>query len=277
MAPGSPQPVPLSPPAVKPTSPWDNLKDKSTAWFKERMTDLPDDLAKALDRMGDGALGDSVRDAVHSLARGGAEDDGMPFDLQETVRDLAGKLPNLGDYMPSEPVAWPGFRSLFQDLHAPSLSFDPPAVSLGTPSGSSGDGFGMDWLWLVVLALFGFILYRSAQRRQSGIGDPAGWHLGPWPVAPGAVRTRHDLVVAFEYLAFLCLGPSARTCNHLDVADRLREKAPVPDAESRHAAADQLARLYEQARYAPDNELLTDGDLATARRDLCLLAGVANA
>jgi hypothetical protein len=38
-----------------------------------------------------------------------------------------------------------------------------------------------------------------------------------------------------------------------------------------------LARLYERARYAPEAEPLTQQDLATARRDLCMLAGVATA
>ena len=39
-------------------------------------------------------------------------------------------------------------------------------------------------------------------------------------------------------------------------------------------AAEQLASLYERARYAPPGEPLPEAALATARRDLCLLAGV---
>jgi hypothetical protein len=42
----------------------------------------------------------------------------------------------------------------------------------------------------------------------------------------------------------------------------------------RRRAAEQLAAVYEQARYAPPNEPLAESALATARRDLCLLAGV---
>jgi hypothetical protein len=69
----------------------------------------------------------------------------------------------------------------------------------------------------------------------------------------------------------LCLGPAARPCHHLELAARLG--GPTADAERRRAAGE-LARLYEQARYAPEDDQLSADDLAAARRDLCLLAGV---
>ena len=43
------------------------------------------------------------------------------------------------------------------------------------------------------------------------------------------------------------------------------------------AAAERLARLYEQAKYAPPEEPLTEAELADARGDLSYLAGVAAA
>jgi hypothetical protein len=43
---------------------------------------------------------------------------------------------------------------------------------------------------------------------------------------------------------------------------------------ARQQAATELARLYEQARYAPQDDTLSAEDLAAARRDLCFLAGV---
>jgi hypothetical protein len=283
--PGQPPPSPtgikppemmpsVQPPSpVKPASPWADLKDKSTSWLKDRMTDFPEDIADLLDNVGEGALGESVREALRSLGRGGMDGEGLPFNLQEVFRDLGGQLSTLGEHLPSDPVPWQEIGSLFRDFHGPSLpSFEGPAASGGKVS-PGGDGFGLVWLWLAVLAVFAFILYRSVERRRSGGGE-AGWRLGPWPVAPGSVATRADLVAAFEYLAFLCLGPSARTCNHLDVADCLGEQSS--DAERRRAAGE-LARLYEQARYAPGDEALTETDLAAARRDLCLLAGVATA
>jgi hypothetical protein len=96
--------------------------------------------------------------------------------------------------------------------------------------------------------------------------------LGPWPVRPGEVATRGDLVRAFEHLALLCLGPTARTCHHLELA-RLLGAQPAPDPERRRDAAVDLAQVYEQARYTPDDEVLPDDLMRRARRELCYLAG----
>jgi hypothetical protein len=70
----------------------------------------------------------------------------------------------------------------------------------------------------------------------------------------------------------LCLGPAALTSNHVELARRLGDGAG--GAPGRRAARE-LAGLYERARYTPDDEPLAAGDLAAARRDLSLLAGVA--
>jgi hypothetical protein len=108
------------------------------------------------------------------------------------------------------------------------------------------------------------------QRRQQ-----EGRKLGPWPVDPGAVRTREQLIKAFEYLSVLGLGPAARNWNHRQIARGLGATRSLDDP--RRAAAESLAFLYEQARYAPRNEPLRDTEMATARRDLSFLAGVATA
>lgn len=266
-------PGPLPPPVEKPRSPWNELKEKSTSWLKERMMDLPDRMGNVLDNVGESALAEQVRDTLRSLGRAGMDEEGLPMTLQEAFRDLAGKVANLSDYVPSESVPWQEVRSLFGNVPRPSLpTVEPPAVPFGGSSGGGG-GFEMGWLWLVVLGVLGFILYRSAAARRAAHESAGGWRLCPWPVSPGAVMTRRDLVAAFEYLALLRLGPAARTLNHLDVADELGEQ--LPDSDERRRAAGELARLYEQARYAPDDERLTEQDLATARRDLYMLAGVA--
>ena len=82
------------------------------------------------------------------------------------------------------------------------------------------------------------------------------------------------MVRAFEHLALLRLGQEARTCHHLDLADRIGEQ-PGSDADRRRTAAHALARLYEQARYTPDEEKLPPEMMASARRELTYLAGVA--
>ena len=101
------------------------------------------------------------------------------------------------------------------------------------------------------------------------------WKLGPWPVDPAKVATRQDLVRAFEYLALLKLGRTARSWNHLEMAAGLAGNPGEP-ADKRRQAADHLAVLYERARYAPGDEPLADEDVNAARRHLCLLATETN-
>ena len=98
------------------------------------------------------------------------------------------------------------------------------------------------------------------------------WRLGPWPVSPGAVRTREQLVRAFEYLSLLLLGPAARTRHHHDLARQIGDQ-PDMDPDRRKEAAQALAGLYEQARYAPPQDDLSEEQLDRARRELRRLAG----
>lgn len=151
----------------------------------------------------------------------------------------------------------------------------PSAPSLSAPSMPSGEGLNAGALAILVLVV-GFVvlmLWPKTRGWITGRGDP--WRLGPWPIAPSAVRTRQDLIKAFEYLALLLLGRKAEATNHLDIAQQLGRQ---PEATSQHrAAANELADLYEQSRYAPPQGELTADEVATARRDLCFLAGVARA
>jgi len=165
-------------------------------------------------------------------------------------------------------------------LHRPRLSLELPRPSFGgSPVLGGAPGVG-DWggarvlLWVGLFVLVGLFLWKMARRapRQLGGGEAGRWQLGLWPVDPARVATRAELVQAFEYLALLRLGRDARAWNHRDIAAHLSGA----DA-ARGRAADELAALYEQARYAPDDEPLAAADLGTARRNLCLLAGVATA
>jgi hypothetical protein len=113
--------------------------------------------------------------------------------------------------------------------------------------------------------------WRQEQARAGVEG-----RLGPWPVNPATVSTREQLVQAFEYLSMLRLGPAARHQNHHQIAEGLS----VEETDSwapRHQAAEHLAAVYEQARYAPIGDSLLEADLAAARRELCFLAGVSGA
>jgi hypothetical protein len=164
--------------------------------------------------------------------------------------------------------------------------FDRSALSLPQPDPSTiipGDGWRSIGV-LVILAALALLLWKVLRGDAAGASGQRTsiWKLGPWPVDPAGVRTREELIRAFEYLSVLRLGPTARHWHHWAIALGLGGSAshtrPVngwgdPLAERRRAAKE-LASLYERARYAPPGDGLSESALATARRDLCLLAGV---
>jgi hypothetical protein len=246
-----------------PRSAWDQFQEKSQSWFKDNVADRVGDFVRDLAATQDG---DSLSQVLRNL---GKDDADLPRGLAERLRGLADTIAGIKGRLP-DGMSSSDAPSFFEGLRLPSPpKINAPAVNVDF----SGAGVGPWWLWLAVLAALGFALYRTAARRAAGAAH-GGWRLGPWPVAPAAVATRRELVAAFEYLALLCLGPDARARHHLDLADRLGGGADDPQ---RRRAAGELAHLYEQARYAPDDEPLTPDDLTAARRDLCLLAGVAAA
>jgi hypothetical protein len=124
-------------------------------------------------------------------------------------------------------------------------------------------------LWGVVIGIAVIVGWRLVGR----IGSVASSHtegdvLGPWPVDPAHIATRTQLIKGFDYAALLLLGGEARSWNHQAIARALA-------GNSAHAAAArELARLYEQARYTAGPEQLSDAQQAVARRHLCLFAGV---
>lgn len=182
---------------------------------------------------------------------------------------------------------WESQRSTFRGINWPRLpriDWSPnwnngamtwPSVSprRGVSSPVSGSAVWQGVLWGVVLILLAACLWKVGRWQLASSGRRGeGWRLGPWPVDPASVASREDLVRAFEYLSLLCCGPAARTWNHREIAARLGGN----DTERARAATD-LATVYERARYAPARESLSETTLAAARRDLCLLAGVAAA
>ena len=169
-------------------------------------------------------------------------------------------------------LSLPSLPSFKWPFGGSSASF--PAV--GAPSVGGAVGRPEMWgglLWVIVAVALALALWRVAAWRQEALErrrQADGWVLGAWPVNPAAVRTRQELVLAFEYLSLLLLGRPAQSWNHRQIADGMGGRA----AEPRRRAADQLAGLYEHGRYAPPDDSLTEAELAAARRDLCYLAGV---
>jgi hypothetical protein len=235
-------------------SPWAQFKEESSSWVRQQIVDLKDDLKDLFDA-------DNASERKDSwLGRLGRLDtkNGIP-NFTERARQLARYLPM--DRVRNE------VGEVLRGIRLPNLGGNLPRSS-----GSTWKA-GAVLLWFVLLAAVAFALWKSlGWYRDQVLGKTRSWQLGPWPVHPAQIRTREQLVRAFEHLALLLLGPAARNWHHLQIAERMGE-----DTEERRDAAARLARLYEQARYAPEDEPLPEDDLACARGDLCHLAGVAAA
>jgi hypothetical protein len=156
----------------------------------------------------------------------------------------------------------------------PSLT--PPDMDWGL--GAPPDLGGTAWLWGTIEGilwslvgggiLVGICWFLWLRARPTADMEKLGWRPGPWPVDPAQLTDAAQLIRAFEHLALVRFGLAARARNHLALTQQLAAPA---DPEAKQQAAQQLCRLYEQARYAPDAPLSADA-LDTARRSLCLLA-----
>jgi hypothetical protein len=189
--------------------------------------------------------------------------------------------------LPKKGISWP------QHLRRPSLPnwtqwhHDSEESPISLPTKKVLDVVGDSpkaWQGLlagVVVGLIGVLLwgivFRHSPRDEA---EQARLELGPWPVNPAAVSSREELVKAFEYLSLLSLGSTARNWNHEIIAEHLAQQskaaasAPLLDPDAQRHAVEELAVLYERARYAPAAEPLPEDSLLSARRDLCFLAGM---
>jgi hypothetical protein len=292
MPPDSPGPQPadtgerprLMPPAPPPPDPAQDAQ----ARFTKQIYDLVQRLQKTDPNL---AKSPAVADFFKQLGHYTGPGNSRPSRLPDAAKHLGERLPRLADYLNLEVLRrdaenWRPEKPLFPAPHFPAFRGGPPVTlpGAGLPRPPAGHVDVSGWpllLWALVGLGFGVALWRilAWQQGRTGRAGDAAWKLGPWPVSPAGVTTREDLVRAFDYLALLCLGQTARTWNHLEIAARLGDEAPraarmAAAAEERRGAAARLALLYEQARYAPPAEPLPDADLAAARRHLCLLAGV---
>jgi hypothetical protein len=204
-------------------------------------------------------------------------DQKLGLELERLVPENGFSLPHFINVPRPPQVNWP-------TPHISSGSVPSWSVPHFAPPATGGEFWG-GLLTVGVLVTLGLLAWRLSawHREHAANGVKASRRLGGWPVDPARVRTREELVRAFEYLSLLRLGFAARNWNHLEIATRLGSQAPPaspqpdaatpPSADPRHAA-EELAALYEQARYAPPSDAIADAALAAARRDLCYLAGV---
>lgn len=179
-----------------------------------------------------------------------------------------GKGFNLGNAnLPS----FPKFQVYFPKMGAPSFG------GLGP---GSGGGSTLEGVVLIVVMAAGTILILCFLVMNKGVKNALkgekGWRLGPWPVNPGLIRTQGELVQAFDYLALLVLGQKAQNWNHRMVAQGIGGEGDAALME-KWDAANQLATMYEQARYAPAGEPLAEAEILRSRGFFLMLSGAAKA
>ncbi len=269
--PGKPQVPPPPPPgSTEPWKPptgsstpdsWGDLANDPPDWLKKGLGRTVDDVSKWLDTPSGKSWSKTIAEAAGRAAS----------NTRSTARASSGRLRGLGGYLPNVRSWLPRRSPNLPNARLPGV----PRVGGRMPAAPSLSGRDAGKVVLVValVAVLALVLWYSRGWWQGALSARlAAWKLGPWPVRPQDVSTRGELVRAFEHLALLCLGPAARTCHHLELARQIGGLPSVDPDRRRDAAAD-LALVYEQARYTPDDELLPDELMSRARRDLCYLAG----
>jgi hypothetical protein len=176
------------------------------------------------------------------------------------------------------PQSWP---SLNLGAHLPTVA-PPPMPNMSSVDGPRQGG-GISWLLgMAGIAGVAVLVWRFFGRylvEEDPIAK-ARRQLGPWPVQPSAVASKEDLIRAFEYLSVLRIGPEARNWNHRHIAqnlgtgNRLSSRRDSQSAPVYPKEAEELASLYERARYTPPEDSLPESAFMQARHDIRLLAGV---
>jgi hypothetical protein len=217
----------------------------------------------------------AVRDALVALATSGLEagGDGKPFwedILKDATTGGSSSSSGLFKWLGDNTRGWSLPSGGGSGWSAPGSGWSAPSGGgFSTPSAGGLGAVGIVLLCVVGAAVIGLFFWKVLPVIQEGRTPRPLPGQGPWPVDPRDIRTRAQLVTAFEYLSVLECGPQARTWNHVTIADGLR--AAVPDSAP---YADALARSYEFARYTPESEPITDAFIAEARGHLCRLARV---
>jgi hypothetical protein len=198
----------------------------------------------------------------------------------------------IGDRVPSERIWTDSVMSRVRDIPLPSFpnvdlphlrfstpslpSLDVPSVSMPAPSSSRGETvffsvFTVAVVALVLWKLYGSLLSRKARRQGPDWALGGAASISARRLDLSSLRSREDLIRAFEQLSLVKLGSAARSWNHLHLAAGLGG-----NENGRRRLADHLAFLYEQARYAPGDGCVSPDALQIAHRELAILAGVAN-
>ncbi|HTU22491.1 MAG TPA: hypothetical protein VMG10_30920, partial [Gemmataceae bacterium] len=242
----------------------DRMQEETTKWMIEHLDDVGGDVLKALNELGPAEESAPLAELLRSMR----QPDFSDMNVGEPAMGLSNYLSKVGELVHEQRGAWDEVQSIFRESSSlPSFGNSLPSA----PERAADRDAALPLMSMVMLATIVVLLCKMAARSQvqTSSGDAEPWCLGPWPVSPRAVATRQDVIRAFEYLALLCLGPSAGTCHHRELAERIAEQNSGNPA--RRQAAEMLACFYEQARYAPAGEALSQEELSDARQALCYL------
>ncbi len=242
--------------------------NKWVKWFEENFKDSP-------------AANDAMKDLLTSLEKNNGK--GMFDEIPELKnggwKDINnwGKN-NAGDFWKGKPPEINGGKMTLPKMNnsgggsswGGSGSSGGGSSGFGSPSGASFEGGSTVLVVLAVAAaaiFIGILLLRKWKDAKAGEANQVG--IGPLYIDFDAIRSRKELVRVFNTVSLDKCGDEARNWNHRVIADQLVEAQPTY-----LEPANEVAELYERARYAPTDEDLTQREFSDARRDLRTIAGV---
>jgi hypothetical protein len=135
---------------------------------------------------------------------------------------------------------------------------DGPWGQLAGIGGATPTGFNISTKLLIALILVGGFAFWLLQKKR--VEAKLDGSQSTRSSAPANLQNRQDIVQAFHDLADRCPAVMADWWTHDRAAQALVTSRPDVDDEVR-----QLAQLYEQARYQPEESALTDEQLAAAK------------
>ena len=175
----------------------------------------------------------------------------------ERFQDLVRELDQSNDRRPSG-----GMKQVPEQAPAqtpPARETEPDTASAGSGS-ATGVLDGINWVPLLAAAgvlLFLLLLLPAARVLQRRL-LPGGGLLSAAPLSIHLVRTREDIVRAFDRLALSCSSAVKPWWNHRQVQGELVRRADA-------AKVTELVQVYEHARYQPEHLPLSELQLASAR------------
>jgi uncharacterized membrane protein YgcG len=191
-------------------------------------------------------------------------------------------MPQMGNFDIGDLAEWgKAFGNL--DLKVPDMNFNGPKFGnngggFGNFGGGGGGGGGfagggggggslgsLGNLWILPL-LIGigvalYVLVMKYQERERQEAAPVLQKLPP--IDPNEVKTRQDLVEAFDRMSLYKVGERVRVWNHRVIETNLEKIAG-----NEPQAARELTNLYEQARYLPAHFEMSESQLSQARQHL---------